>query len=551
MIFININKILNSILQRHSIFLFIDKVKKVKKQKGLKIKMQKKVLLKGAIIVLSASIVTRILGFFFRVFLADNLGAQGMGIYQLILSLYLLVVTFATSGISFAVSCVISENMAKKDKKNPKTILKISMLWAFFLGLFVCLIMMLFKDQIAINILREKRTTLSIFWLAPSLPFMAVSSCIKGYFFAKRKPSFPSIASIIEQGIRMIFIFLLLGSFLEQGINVSCSIISIGMTISEIISFFFMLFLYSREKEIPDTYEESKKNIFKNILKVSVPIQTSTSFNAALKLIESILIIESLKIFTKGNIAQATGTYGIIRGMVLPLILFPTSFLQSIITVLIPELSGATAGGNKKAIRKACEKSLQLTLIMGIFVAAIFIMFPDKIATMFYKNEEVAPLLKIFSLLCPILYVQLICMGILNSIGEQIASMKYNIIEGVLKIILIALFVPKGGINAFLILTFLVTIFSLFLFALRLVKVTAFPILLNKILIKPIIAIVFSCFLSLFFRGKLEKILPNWIFIGMVSGFILIVYFIFLFCFGCLQKPEKSIIRTNANRKQI
>ncbi len=512
--------------------------------------MKKKVLLKGALIVLSASIITRILGFFFRIFLADNLGAQGMGIYQLILSLYMLVVTFSTSGISFAVSCIISENMAKQNKKNPKTILKISMLFAFFLASLICFILIFFNNQIAEYILKDGRTTLSIFWLAPSLPFMAVSSCIKGYFFAKRKPIFPSIASIIEQTIRMIFIFVLLGSFLEQGINKSCAIISIGMTISEIISCFYMFILYIKDKKTIITVNSSKKNIFSKILKVSVPIQASTSFNAALKLVESVLIVESLKIFTHGNLEAATGTYGIIRGMVLPLIMFPTSFLQSIITVLIPELSGASAGGNKRAIRKACDKSLQLTLIMGIFVAAIFIMFPDKIATMFYKNQEVAPFLKIFSLLCPILYVQIICMGILNAIGEQIASMKYNILEGVLKIILIALFVPRGGINAFLILTFVVTIFTLFLFAFRLFKVTYFPILINKILIKPLIAITISCFLSFIFKGKLEQIIPNWIFLGLNSGFIFVVYFILLFSFGCLKKPETTIIKKHITKNK-
>ena len=511
--------------------------------------MQKKVLLKGAVIVLCASVITRILGFFFRVFLADNLGAQGMGVYQLIMSLYMLVVTFSTSGISFAVSCIISENMAKQNKKNPKTILKISMLFAFLISSFVCFILIFFNNQIAEYILKDKRTTYSIFWLAPSLPFMAVSSCVKGYFFAKRKPIFPSVASIIEQTIRMIFIFILLGSFIEQGINTSCAIISIGMTISEIISFFYMFILYLKDKKTIKIANTSKKNIFSKILKVSVPIQASTSFNAALKLVESVLIIESLKIFTHGNLDAATGTYGIIRGMVFPLILFPTSFLQSIITVLIPELSGASAGGNKRAIRKACDKSLQLTLIMGIFVAAIFIMFPDKIAAMFYKNQEVAPYLKIFSLLCPILYVQLICMGILNAIGEQIASMKYNILEGVIKIILIALFVPRGGINAFLILTFAVTIFTLFLFAFRLFKVTYFPILLNKILIKPIVAITISCALSLALKGRLEELIPNWIFVGLSSGFIFTIYFLLLFSLGCLKKPERTIIKKHIPKK--
>ena len=512
--------------------------------------MQKKIFFKGALIVLFASIITRILGFFFRVFLANNLGAQGMGVYQLIMSLYMLVVTFATSGVSFAVSRIVAENMAIKNKKSTKAILKTAILWALFLGTIVCLTLLIFNKEIATIILRDKRTTNSIFCLAPSIPFMAVSACIKGYFFAKRKPLFPSTASIIEQLIKIVFIFCLLKYFQNNNINMSCAVVSIGMTLSETISCIIMGILYfkttkTNEQNILKNNKINKNNkgIFKNILKNSIPIQTNNSFNAALKLIESILIIESLKIFTNGNSAIATSTYGIIKGMVLPLIMFPTSFLQSIITVLIPELSGATASGNKKAIKKACEKSLQLTIIMGVFVSAMFICFPDKIASIFYKNFEVAKMLKSLSLLCPILYVQLICMGILNAIGEQIASMKYNILEGVLRIILILLFVPKGGINAFLTLMFVSSSVSLLLYSFRLVKVTSFPICISKILIKPIFAIILSCIAVKTVSYNIEKILPNWVFIGTMGTLIFISYFVLLFCLGCFNKSEKNIIK--------
>ncbi len=507
--------------------------------------MQKKIFFKGALIVLFASIITRILGFFFRVVLANNLGAQGMGIYQLIMSLYMLVVTFATSGVSFAVSRIVSENMATKNKKSTRVILKTSILWAFFLGSLVCLTMLFFKDEIAKTILRDSRTTNSIFYLAPSIPFMAVSACIKGYFYAKRKPFFPSAASILEQTIKIIFVIFLIQYFQKSSINKACAIVAIGMTLSETISCIFMASLYFKTKKqiATSTNNRNNKGIFKSILKNSIPIQTNNSFNAALKLVESILIIESLKIFTNGNSQAATSTYGIIKGMVLPLIMFPTSFLQSIITVLIPELSGATASGNKRAIRKACEKSLQLTIAMGIFVSAMFISFPDKIAAIFYKNLEVAQMLKSLSLLCPILYVQMICMGILNAIGEQISSMKYNILEGVLRILLIVLLVPKGGINAFLALMFITSGFSLVLYSLRLVKVTAFPICLSKILIKPIFAIITSCAICKLVSFNIEKVLPSWIFIGTFGFLIFAIYFILLFHLGCLNKPEKTIIK--------
>ena len=505
--------------------------------------MKKKVLLKGALIVLIASILTRILGFFFRVFLANKLQAQGMGIYQLIISLYMFVVTFATSGISFAVSRIISENMAINSEKSHNQILKIAIFWALFVGSVVCFFLAFFKNQIAVFILREKTTTPSIFWLSFSIPFMAISCCVKGYFYAKRKPFFPSISSILEQLVKIFLIFLLFNLFNFEKISYCCALISISMTASEIVSCFFMGILYfkHKQKQTKILKFSSKRKIFNNILKISIPVQASTSFNAALKLIESVVIIEALKIFSGGDIKTATSAYGIVKGMVLPLIMFPTSFLQSIITILIPELSGATASGNKNMVKKACEKSLQLTLIMGIFISAIFIMFSKEIALILYKNNEVALILKKLSLLCPILYVQLICMGILNAIGEQIASMKYNILEGVLRIVLILTFVPKWGINAFLILMFIVSSFSLALYSFRLVKVTSFPICLNKILIKPTIAITISCFLCVILKTHLKNILPIWSQIIVFSLIIFLIYVFFLLCLGCLKKPEKFL----------
>lgn len=505
--------------------------------------MKKNVLFKGALIVLFASILTRILGFFFRVFLANKLQAQGMGIYQLIISLYMFVVTFATSGISFAVSRIVSENMAINSKKNSNQILKIAIFWALFVGTFVCFFLIFFKNQIADFVLREKTTTPSIFWLSFSIPFMAISCCVKGYFFAKRKPLFPSLSSILEQLIKIFLIILFFNLFKIEKISSYCALISIGMTASEIASCFFMgaLFLKHKEKKTKALKFSSKRKVFKNILKVSTPVQLSTSFNAALKLIESVVIIETFKIFAKGDIKMATSAYGIIKGMVLPLILFPTSFLQSIITVLIPELSGATASGNKNIVKKACEKSLQLTLIMGIFVSAIFIMFANEIALILFKDTQAALILKKLSLLCPILYVQLICMGILNAIGEQIASMKYNILEGILKIILILIFVPKGGVNAFLILTFVLSSFSLALYSFKLVKVTSFPVCLNKILIKPTIAITISCLFCLAVKNKMENLFPIWGQVGIFSFIIFLIYVILLFFLGCLKKPDNFL----------
>ncbi len=506
--------------------------------------MKKNILIKGALTILSASIITRILGFVFRIYIAEKLGAEGMGLYQLITSLYMLVVTFATSGISLAVSCMIAENIATNKYGCSKSVLKISILWALSVSIIVSIILLIFSIPISTHILRDNRTFYSILILAPSLPFMSVSCCIKGYFYAMRKSLHPSNAIVIEQIIKMIFTIGLINLHLNKNDAYSCAIVSFGMTIGEIASCIYMGSIYYKSKKYIKNQSTCSKKIFSNILKISIPIQTSSTLNSSLRLAENILIIEGLKFFTHGDNSVATGTYGVIKGMALPLLLFPTSFLQAIITVLIPELSGANAGGKEKSIRKACEKSLQLTLIMGIYITAIFLIFPQEISNLFYSNPDVAPMIKNLCILCPLMYLEMVCVGILNAIGEQVASMKYKIIDSITRLILIWFLVPKGGVNAFLIIMIISNLFTSLLNLYHLLKVTCLPLDLNKWIIKPTISILLSSCVSIFFKNQLSKLFPNWLTIFSLGLIIMVIYIVLLFSFNCIGNKEISFIKT-------
>ena len=506
--------------------------------------MKKNILIKGALTILSASIITRILGFIFRIYIAEKLGAEGMGLYQLITSLYMLVVTFATSGISLAVSCMIAENIETNKYGCSKSVLKISILWALSISILVSIILIIFSLPISNHILRDNRTFYSILILAPSLPFMSVSCCIKGYFYATRKSLHPSNAIVIEQIIKMLFTIGLINLNLNKNDAYSCAVVSFGMTIGEIASCIYMGIIYYKSKKSILNKPRCSKKIFSNILKISIPIQTSSTLNSTLRLAENILIIEGLKFFTHGDGSIATSTYGVIKGMVLPLLLFPTSFLQAIITVLIPELSGANAGGKEKSIRKACEKSLQLTLIMGIYITALFLLFPQEISSLFYSNPHVSPIIKNLCILCPLMYLEMVCVGILNAIGEQIASMKYKIIDSITRLALIWFFVPKGGVNAFLVIMIISNLFTSLINLYRLLKVTCLPLDLNKWIFKPAISILLSSCISIFFKDQFSKLFPSWLSILLLSLIIMITYIILLFNFNCIGNKEICFIKT-------
>ena len=507
-------------------------------------KMQKNVLLKGAMTILGASIITRILGFIFRIYIAKKLDAQGMGLYQLVTSLYMLAITFTTAGISLSVSCMVSENIETKRYGSSRNVLKISIFWALFVSTLVLIALLIFAVPISQNILRDARTLYSIIFLAPSLPFMAVSSCVKGYFYALRKPFHPSNSTVIEQIAKMFFIFCLINFYIDRGDEYACALVSLGMTVGEIVSCIYIGIIYHIQKRPIYQQNFSKRKILSKILKISVPVQTSSTFSSALRLAENILIIEGLKIFTHGDHIIATGTYGIIKGMVLPLLLFPTSFLQAVITVLIPELSGASAARKETKIKRACQRALQLTILMGIYITAIFLLFPGEISSLFYKNPNVAVMIKSLCILCPLMYLEMVCVGILNAIGEQIASMKYKIIDSALRLVLIWILVPKGGVDAFLIIMIMSNIFTSVLNLYRLLKVTCLPLCLSQWFIKPFVAILLSSFVSIAIKNKIIEIFPKWFAILSLILIIATIYLIFLFMFKCLGSREVDFLKT-------
>ena len=506
--------------------------------------MRKKTLIKGAIIVLIASIMIRVLGFFFRIYLAENLGAQGMGIYQLIISLYMMVATFATSGITFSVSRMVAENSAIKKHSSPTAILKISTWWAFLISSALAIVLVVFANEIGTFILREPKTIESIYFIAAGIPFMAVAACLKGYFFAMRKAQHPSNASVIEQAVKMAIIMWLLGFFLNEGTSKACAIVSLGMTIGEVVSSLYLALFYFLDKhriKSKLTSQHKLKQIFNAMLQISIPIQLSSTFNAALRLLESVLIIGCFKIFTRGNAEIATSTYGIIRGMALPLILFPTSFLQAIVTVLVPELSGASASKNKRTVRLACEKAIQITLFIGVYSTAVFLVFAPQIAKLFYSNPEVGPMLQVLCGLCPFLYAQIMSMGILNAIDEQVAAMKYSIIDAIVRIILITILVPTGGFTAFVVVMYIANIFTFSLYMIKLFQAAALPINLNKLLIKPIIAIIISTLLGMNLEPFFAHVFPKLVSIAAASCLIGAAFLSLLVCFNCVAFPKSEL----------
>jgi len=510
--------------------------------------MKKENIILGTLILTVATTITRIVGFVFRIYLANVLGAEGIGLYQLILSFYMLMVTLSTSGIRVAVSRLISEELALRHYSNAKKVLNQSILLSLFTGFFAAFLMYYFANYVGVNILKDERTVLSLLYLVPSLPVIAVSSCYKGYFYAVGKVTKPASAQVLEQIIRVFVIFSIMNYYLPKGLGYGCAAVSIGMSIEEIFSLIYIWFLYVIEKK-PFSHKSSGKsdNMIYKILGIAIPLSATAYINSILRMVENILIPSRLILYGTSTVS-AMSLYGMIKGMVLPLLFFPSSFLTSLASILIPSVAGDNAISNEKKVTYTLSKVLHFTTLSGILVVSVFLCFPNEIGLAVYNDTQVGIMLKIISFVCPFMYLNMVIASMLNALGEQVSSFKINIIESVVKISIIYFLIPIYGFNAYLFALFITTLLNTLLYLIRLLQVSCIIFDVSNWIFKPIVAAVLSSLSSRFLYVLFITSTTSKIFVLISSIMVLcLFYLIFLILFKSIHttslKAVKSIVK--------
>lgn len=457
--------------------------------------MKKESIIFGTLVLTVATTIVRVVGMLFRIYLANTLGAEGLGLYQLILSMYFLMITLATSGIRLAVSRLVSEETAKRKYANVKKVIQQSLVLSLFTGLIAAFILYYFADYIGTNILNDDRTTLALLYLVPSLPFIAISNVYKGYFYGMGQITKPAIIQVTEQFVRIAVIFAIIDNYLPKGLGYGCAAVAIGMTVEELFSLILTWIFYIFEKKPFKNSKDKADNMIFKILGIALPLSATSNLNSILRTVENTMIPARLLVYGLSP-ETAMGLYGAIKGMVLPILFFPSSFLTSLSSILIPSVAGDNAVSNEKKVSKTLSQVLHFTTISGILVVAVFVAFPNEIAQAIYNDSQVGHMIKIISYVCPFMYLNMVISSMLNALGEQMSSFKVNIIESVLKIFIIYFFVPIYGFNAYLFSLFITTILNTILYLTRLLQVSCIVFDISNWIFKPIMSGIAAGLLS-------------------------------------------------------
>ncbi len=442
--------------------------------------------LKGTLILTIAGLLSRFLGFFYKIFLAQALGAESMGIYQLIFPVFSVCHALTTSGIETAISRFTA--FAKKEERNAY--LHAGLFLSLSASLACGMILWTKAPFIASSLLHEARCESLLKILAAAIPLSSIHSCFAGSYLGKKKTGIPATAQLLEQTIRIGTVWLLCSIHIQQGKAITPELAVFGLLAGEAGSALFMLTFTS--DPFPNI-RSSKKYITKcrELLKMAIPLTGNRLSLTLLQSMEAVLIPLSLR---KSGLttADALSLYGILTGMALSFIMFPNAVTSSISAMLLPVISEEQAKGNKRNISLTIEYTIQFGLIIGILCMGIFLHFGQPLGILFFHEQLAGEFLATLSWICPFLYLTGNLNSILHGLGKTSITFFNQLASILVRILFIVAFVPLYGIKGVL-WGLLASQLLLCLLGIRAIMPYVTPTLgLDILIIKPLAALFLS-----------------------------------------------------------
>lgn len=406
----------------------------------------------GTLLLTAAGFLSRILGFFYRIFLSNQIGAEGMGIYQLIFPVFGLCNAVCTSSIQTAISRYTAYECSSHTANEAKKTLLSGLYLSVFLSSVIGIAVYCFAEPIAIVFLKEERCILLLQIMALSLPLGAVHSSINGYYYGMQKASVPAFSQLAEQLVRVFSVYLFVTITLEKGEPVTPQLAVYGMVLGEAASVLYCLLALSLAAPASTTKVRNNPSYLrqlKQILLLAIPLSANRLSLSLLQSIEAVCIPTALRSF--GHTAsEALEVYGIFSGMAMPFILFPSALTNSISVMLLPAIAHAQASNDQKQVRQVSGLAVRYSSIIGILFAGIFLFYGNEMGTLIFHNQTAGLYIGILSWLCPFLYLTSTTGSILNGMEKTGLTFLHNIVALTIRILFVFFAIPKAGILGYL-----------------------------------------------------------------------------------------------------
>lgn len=414
--------------------------------------LKKNSFLTGTLILTLAGFLSRLIGFFYRAFLSQTFGEEGMGIYQLLAPVMALSFSLTAAGIQTAVSKFTASETTTHDYRASLRVLLAGFLLSMPLSFLCTWFIYRQADLIAVRFLLEQRCAPLLRVFALSIPFCSLHSLINGYFYGIKRAGIPALTQILEQLARVGSVFWLCNRLQSQSQSpaIVCAVIglAVGECVSMLISLSAVYLRFYRLKPIAASRVRTGTMVWK-IFMLSTPLTASRIATNILMSIEAVSIPSCLVRhgFTQ---TQSLSVYGVLTGMALPLILFPTALINSACVFLLPVISEADESGNVNAIRGAVRKSVICCLLFGVFCTASFLLIGEYAGLVLFKSKMAGSFILTLSFICPLLYLSGALSSILHGLGKTGVTFVFNMAALATRLLFVFWLIPAIGIQGYL-----------------------------------------------------------------------------------------------------
>lgn len=424
-------------------------------------------LINGAILT-STSLLMKFAALIFNIYISNQIGSEAVGVFSLVMAVYLFFITVATSGLNIAVTVIVSEKFALNKNQQAIKAIRTCIFFSLLLGIAAGGLILLFSNFITSKCLHNMVSSRPLFYIAIGLPFIAMSSCISSYFTTIRKAYKNAISQVFEFTIKMFATIILLKINISNGVEAICISLILADVISEICSFTLIFILYIIDIKLKKLEDIRSFGQRINILKIAFPVAVTSYIRSGLSTLKQLIIPTQLE---KSGIScsRALSQYGMINGMVLPVITFPTVFTDSYSMLLIPEFSTYVAQKNYKAINYIANKIFKITCAFTMCICSIFFIFSNDLGLAIYNNIEIGYYFKIFTPFIFFMYMDHIIDCILKGLNKQFGVMCCNILDLSITTCFIYFLLPVLGIKGYVlsiffseVLNFSISLFQLF-----------------------------------------------------------------------------------------
>ena len=420
----------------------------------------------SALMLTGVNLLLRLVSTSFQVYISGRIGAAGVGLLQLVMSVGMLAMTAGIAGIRTTSMYLTAEELGRKKPGTVRWVLSGCFLYSILCSGAVALGSYFFAPQIAISWIGDIRTVGAIRLFAAFLPVSCLCGVMVGYFTAANRIGTLAAVEVAEQLFSMAVTICALTFWAGSDPAKACQSVVLGSGIGACLTLIALLVLRLREKVKAD----KQIPVRNRLLQMAVPLALADDLKSGISTTENLMVPKRLSLYP--GTQDPLAAFGTVCGMVFPVLMFPAAILFGLAELLIPELARCAAAGSQNRIRYLVKRSLRVAMLYGCMFAALMYLLSKPLCLALYDNLDAGVWLGRFALMIPMLYCDAITDAMTKGLGQQKACVRYNIITSVLDVVFLYLLLPRYGMGGYFF-SFLVTHLLNFILSLRrLLKIT-------------------------------------------------------------------------------